>query len=135
MNKELVKLCEDLTVDIKNAYETSVTLEQAEKLAAKFLYGQIQVANALQSADLDARMKKTGVKAVKAAVYLEEATKGEKKPTESFLAALVDRNDLVTGEQKDFDKSEVSKQYLENTFSILKEGHIYFRGIAKGRFE
>ena len=135
MNKELTKLVEDLTTDIRNAYETSVTLEQAERLAAKFLYGQICVANALQTSDLDARMRKNGVKQVKAAVYLEEATKSEKKPTEAMLGALVDRNELVSGEQEAFDKAEVSKAYLENALSILKDGHIYFRGISKGRFE
>ncbi len=135
MNKQLSALCMDLTQDIKNAYEGGVTLDAAEKLAAKFLYGQIQVAEALQGLDLDARMKKTGLKAVKAAVYMDAATKGDKKPTEAALAAIVDRDELVTSSQVLFDEAEVEKQALEHYYNIFRESHIYFRGVSKGRFE
>lgn len=135
MNKQLTELCAELTQDIKNTYTSSVTMEEAEKLAAKFLFGQIQVAEALQQIDLNARMRKTGLKAVKAAVYMEEATKTDKKPSDVMLNALVDRNELVLGEQDKFDEIEVEKNTLENYFSIFKDAHIYYRSVSKGRFE
>lgn len=135
MTSQLKSLCAELTIDIQDAYEQGITLEAAEKLAAKFLYGQIQVAEALQVMDLDSRMKKNGLKAVKAAVYMENATKGDKKPSDVMLNAIVDRDDLVIGEQNRFDEAEVVKQSLENYYGIFKDAHIYFRGISKGRFE
>lgn len=127
--------CEELTKDIQTAYEGSLTLDDAEKLAAKFLMGQIEAGKELQAADLDTRMRKSGLKAVKAAVYVEAATKGEKKPTEAMLAATVDMDKLVIGEQEAFDCAEVWKNQLENYLDVFRNAHIYFRGMAKGRFE
>jgi hypothetical protein len=120
---------------IKNAFESGVTLDEAERLASEFLYAQSQIAEALRVQDLDARMRKSGLKAVKAAVYLDEASKTDKKPSDVMLQARVDMNDLVSSEQKSFDQAEVDVEYLHNLFSICKEAHVHFRGIAKGRFD
>lgn len=129
------KICQSLSEKIKSAYEAGLTMEEAEKLSGEFLYGMTQVADALRDADLDTRMRKTGLKAIKAAIYLEEAKKTDKKPSDVMLAALVDCNDLVAGEQEGFDAAESSKDHLQNYYNIFKEAHVYFRGIAKGRFE
>lgn len=131
MNNLLQKLSEK----IRNAYESSVTIDEAEKLAAEFLHAQIEISNALQSVDLDSRMRKSGLKAIKAAVYLEHATKSEKKPTESMLDALVTRDELVQTEQNSFDESESNRLALENQLAIVREAHIFFRGVSRGRFE
>lgn len=132
---DLKAFCNELTNDIKQAYESGVEIIEAEKFAAKFLYGQIQVAEALKTQDLNARMRKTGLKAIKASVYMAEATKTDKKPSDVLLNALVDRSGLVTTAQDEFDVTEVNRNELENYFSIFKEAHIYFRGVSKGRFE
>jgi len=116
---------------IKNAYESGVTLDEAERLASEFLHAQIQLAEEIRTLDLDSRMKKSGVKAIKAAVYLDEATKGEKKPTEATLQAKVDTNELVQAEQRRYDEAEVNADYLKNLMSICHESHVHFRGIAK----
>ncbi len=130
--KELV---ESLESKIKSSYEEGVTLDEAEKLAGEFLYAQLQVSQQLATLDLDARMKKTGAKAIRAAIYMDAATKGEKKPTEAALSATVDMSDLVLSEQHSLDTAEVAYAELQRIFSVFKEGHIYFRGIAKGKFE
>lgn len=119
---------------IEEAYEGGVTMEQAERHAARFLAAQIGLSEQLLTADLDARMRKTGLKAVKAAVYLENATKGEKKPSDVLLQAVVDTDGAVSGEQEDFDRAEASKDNLERLYGICREAHVYFRGIAKGSF-
>ena len=126
---------EELENKIKAAYEEGVTIEQAERLAAEFLYAQTQIVGSLQNADLDARMRKSGTKALKAAVYLDNATKGDKKPSDVLLGALVDSNELVQKEQQGLDDAEVTVSSLNHYYSIFKEAHIFFRGIAKGRFE
>lgn len=132
---DISNLKEELTAHIQAAYTEGVTMEEAEKLAAKFLHAQIMLGEALRSADLDARMRKSGLKAVKAAVYLDEAKKGERKPTEAALSALVDSNSLVTSEQTGFDQAEVDRNELDNLLNVARDGHIFFRGVAKGRFE
>ncbi len=135
MNKELQAFCEELEANIKATYESGTTLEEAERLAAKFLYAQIQVANELSVCDLDAKMKKNGVKAVRAAVYMQEATKDPKKPSDTLLLAVVDMNDLVLGEQTRYDEADSNRASLENYYNIFREAHIYYRNVSKGKFE
>lgn len=125
----------ELSDKIKNTYEEGVTLEQAEKLAGEFLNAQLLIAQELSNADLDARMKKSGVKAIKAAVYMEAATKGDKKPSDTFIEAVVNMDKIVMGEQEGLDSAEVERDALQNYLNIFKEAHIHFRSIAKGRFE
>lgn len=131
MEKEFL---EELESDIKKAYEESITVEEAERLAAKFLLAQMQITRVLRDADLDARMRKTGVKAVRAALYLDEVKKHDKKPSDSMLEATVNSNKLTQDEQESFDRAEVDRDALQNYFNIFKEAHIYMRGIAKGGF-
>lgn len=125
----------ELEADIQSAYETGPTIEEAEKLAAKFLKGRLEAGKMCRNAALDARMRKAGLKAVKAAVYLEAATKTDKKPSDVMLTALVDSSELVAGEQTRFDTAEVDAEELENFKDVLKEAHIYFRGLSRGRYE
>lgn len=128
-------LCDQLTQRIQSAYSEGVTLEDAEKLASEFLFAMIKVSAELKNADLDTRMKKTGVKAVRAAIYLDTVQKNEKKPTEAQIAALVDTNELVQTEQVSFDTAEVARDDLERYYNIFKEAHVHFRGVSKGRFD
>ena len=131
----LKRVCTDLEVKIQQAYTEGVTLDQAEKLAAEFLHAQLTVSAELSNADLDSRMRKTGVKAIKAAIYNEACSKAEKKPTESALEHIINLNELVQGEQNELDKAEVSKAELERYYDIFLNAHIYFRGVAKGKFD
>ncbi len=125
----------ELEKDIQNAYESSPTIEEAEKLAAKFLTAQIRTGQELAAVDLDARMRKTGLKAVKAAMYLETASKGDKKPSDVLIGAVVDSDKVVAETQDGFDRAEVLRNELENYLSVFNDSHIYFRALAKGRFE
>lgn len=128
-------LCKELEIKIQNSYTRGVTLEIAEQLAGEFLHAMLQTSEQLKKADLDSRMRKTGVKAVKAAIYMEAATKDPKKPSDVMLQAIVDMNEIVQKEQNDYDSAEVEKEDTERYFNIFKEAHVYFRTIAKGRFD
>ncbi len=125
---------QQLETKIQTSYEEGTTLEQAERLAAEFLHAQIVVSKQLKSFDLDARMRKTGVKAIRAAIYMESANHPVKKPTEAMLASMVDSHEVVQSEQNEFDKAEVSRADLERYYDIFANAHIYYRGIAKGNF-
>lgn len=135
MNKELQAYLEELTQDIQNAYESSPTIEEAEKLAAKFLSAQILVGSHLAKADLNARMRKSGLKAIRAAVYMDAVSKADKKPSDTMLENIVNQDEIVSNEQRAFDEAEVYRNELQNYLSVFKDGHIYFRSLAKGRFE
>lgn len=120
---------------IKNSYESGVTLDEAEKLAGRFLHAQIQASEELKKYDLDARMRKTGLKAVRAAVYGDIVGKAEKKPTEAAIENEIILNKIVQTEQDNLDEAEVSRDELTRYYNIFREAHLYYRGISKGRFE
>lgn len=128
------QLCESLEAEIQQSYMEGVTLEQAEKLAGQFLHAQMKVSEELKKVSLDARMRKSGVKAVRAAIYMEAATKDPKKPSDVMLQSIVDMNELVQKEQNDYDNLEVESASLERFYSIFQNAHIFYRGIAKGNF-
>lgn len=125
--------CEELEKDIISSYEEGCTIEHAEKLAAKFLHGQLQVSQALKQQDLDSRMRKSGLKAVRAAVYAEIKAKGEKNTVDQ-MEHMLNMNDLVSAEQDALDTAEVSRDDLKRYYDIFQNSHIYFRGVAKGAF-
>lgn len=135
LNKEFIKRCESLEIKIKKSYEETLTIEEAERLAAEFLGAQLDVGTQLRAVDLDARMKKTGVKALKAAVYMEAATKTDKKPSDVLLEATVNMSKLVVDEQTALDVAESNRDALQNYLSVFKEAHIFFRGVSRGKFE
>ncbi len=134
MRTDIEEFCQALETKIKNAYEESITVEEAEKLAAEFLHAQMIITKELQRASLDARMRRQGLKAIKAAVYLEGAKQGEKKRSDVLLSAEVDRDEIVAAEQIAFDEAEVEAEALQNYFRIFESSHVYFRNVAKGTF-
>lgn len=127
-------MCESLEKEIQDSYTNGVTVVEAERLAGNFLHAQIKVSEELKSLDLDARMRKSGVKAVRAAIYMEAATKTDKKPSDVLLEATVNMNELVQGEQDSLDKAEVERDHLERYYNIFQQAHLHFRNIAKGTF-
>lgn len=129
-----MKEFEDLSKLIVSFYENGVTIANAELHAARFLHAQLQVSSKLKYADLNSRMRKSGLKAIKAAVYLAEVHKADKKPSDVLLNAIVDADELVSGEQTRLDEAEVERDELERLYDIFLNAHIYLRGIAKGNF-
>lgn len=130
--KEMLR---SLEFKIQNSYESGVTVDEAERLASEFLYAQIQVSTELSKGDLDARMRKSGVKAVRAAIYLDIVQKSDKKPTEAQISAQIESDKLVLDEQRDLDSAEVSRDELERYYNIFQNAHVHYRNISKGKFE
>lgn len=131
-----MKLFKELETEIQSAYEgDGKTPAEAEGLAAKFLHAQMDLSTKLRSADLDARMKKSGVKALRAALYLDIISKSDKKPTEAGISAMIDSDTIVQSEQQKYDEAEAAVAELERQYDICLNGHIFMRGLAKGRFE
>lgn len=128
------KFCAALEAKIATSYEQGTTQEEAERLAAEFLGAQFKVAGLLANADLDSKMRRSGVKAIKAAVYMQKATEGDKKPSDVLLNAAVDLHEVVQSEQEAYDRSEAYSDSLERYYNIFRESHLYYRSISKGTF-
>ena len=125
----------ELRTAIDSAYENGVTMPEAEKLAAMTLSRRMAIADQLLITDIDSRMKKHGAKAVRAAVYMEELKKHEKKPAEAYLENAVNISDVVESAERAYAEADVAREHLENYMSILGDAHVYFRQIAKGNYE
>lgn len=128
------QFCEQLEVKIQKSYEQGVTLEESERLAGEFLHAQLKISEELKNRDLDARMRKSGLKAVRAHAYLDIIQKNDKKPTETHISALIDTNALVSSSQDELDSSEVNRDELERYYDVFQNAHVHYRSIAKGRF-
>ena len=127
-------LVDELEASLQSSYETGTSVEEAERLAAKFLYAQMAVSAELKRISLDARMRKSGLKAIRAKLYLDEVKAADKKPTEAQLSATIDSHDIVQAEQTGLDGADSTADELNRIYDIFGNGHIYFRGIAKGNF-
>ncbi len=124
----------ELEAKIIASYVEGVTMEQAERLAGEFLSAQLLVSEKLKKSDLDSRLRKSGLKAVRAAAYMNACEKSEKKPTEAALAALIDTDETVSAEQEELDKAEVERDNLKRYFDVFNQAHVHYRSIAKGSF-
>jgi len=125
----------ELSDKIQGAYESQVTIPEAEALAAEFLHAQLLIAGELSKSDLDARMRKAGAKAIKSAVRMAEIQKHDKKPTEGALDDAMNTSGDVAEAQDAQDAAEVRVAYLQNHLSIFREAHIFFRGVSKGKYD
>lgn len=130
--QEQLKVLED---KIRESYESGVSLDEAEKLASQFLHAQLQISTELTKVDLDARMKKSGLKAIRAKAYLDIISDAVKKPTEAQISAVIDSDEIVGAQQQMLDEAETKRGELERYYDILNNAHIHYRGVAKGRFE
>lgn len=120
---------------IIQSYQEGVTPMTGETLAAEFLEAQIKVSEEVKIAALNARLNKSVLKEARAKLLYAEATKGDKKPSDSILQAIVDSDKRVLGIQNLFDESEEDANELERMYNIFREAHIFYRGISKGRFD
>ena len=124
----------DLIEEILKAGDEGVTVQHAERVAAKALFVMNAISEDLARSDKDSRMRKQGVKAIRSAVRQEEIKKHDKKPTEGALEDVVNLDSLVQSEETGFNEAEIQTEKLTREFNISKEAHLYFRSVAKGTF-
>ncbi len=130
-----MKIYDELKSAIERAYEQGTTMLEAEKLAALTLTARLQLADEIEIAFIDFKMKKHGVKAVRGAIYIEILSNSEKKPTEAAIEAQVNLNGLVGGEEERYATAEADYHRLAAYLDVFKDAHLYFRNICKGTFE
>lgn len=129
------KFCQELEALIEHTYISGVTQLEAESLAARFLHAQMVVSAELKKSDLDSRMKKTGFKSVKAAIYANLKSDTSVKHTVDSLDHAINLNEVVQVEAGLLDTAEVERDELIRYYNIFREAHIYYRGVGKGKYE
>jgi hypothetical protein len=129
------ELCKTLETKIQQSYEQGTSLEDAERLAGEFLNAMIKVSEELKTEDLSSRMRKSGLKAIRASAYLQICKNAERKPTESAIDAEITADKIVQQEQQSLDEAEVNRDNLERYYNIFQNAHIFYRAVSKGRFE
>lgn len=126
---------EGLESVFQETYSGNTTIEEAERLAARFLGEMMRVSARLRILGLDVRMKKSGLKAVKGTRYLEEARGSDKKPSDVLIGAVLDTDELVHSAQGALDTAETEQEDLERQYGVFKEAHVFYRGMGRGKFE
>ncbi len=126
------EFCTELEEKVINSYSNGVSLDEAERNAGQFLHATMVVGAELTRADLDARTRKSGVKGIRAAIYLDIVQTTDKKPTETAIDSMITVNKLVAAEQKALDSAEVRKAELERLYDIFNQAHVYFRQMSRG---
>lgn len=120
-----------LTFEIQKSEEQSITINEAERNAALSLAAMVELSAWLKIEDKNRRMRKSGLKAIKAAIRLEAVQKQEKKPTEGALEDLVNVNPDYRAAEELYDDAEATVAELDRQFDISRESHLYFRTISK----
>ena len=131
---KFTEFCKQLEDKIKNSYEQGTSMEEAEKLAAEFLYAQMVVSKELTSKDLDARMKKSGNKAMRAGSYLNIVASSDKKPTEAQISAMIETDEKVNIQQNLMDTAEVEAAELQRYYDIFTRAELLFKKRSEGSF-
>src|ERR1035437_7680428 len=106
-------ICKELSQTIERVYNEGCTILEAERLAARTLSVRMVLADDIKTKDLDARMKKHGVKAIRAKAYMDELVKYDKKPAETFLENAVNTCALVEAAETLYAVADTEKERLE----------------------
>jgi hypothetical protein len=125
----------NLEQKIITSFTDGVTLSEAEQLAGEFLGAQIQISEELKEESIRHRMLKADLKEIAARLFYDEATKGEKKPSDSLLQSIVDKDPGVKEATQKHLLSEERANELYRLLNIFANAHLHFRSIAKGKFE
>lgn len=125
------EFCIALEKKIEDGFD-GVTQSDAERLSLEFISAMMKASDQLKICSLDARMRKSGVKAIRAAVYADILSKSDKKPTEGSLEHSINSHELVLSEQKALDEAECEKENLQRYYETFLQAQITFRGISKG---
>jgi hypothetical protein len=106
---------------------------QAELTAALILEAQKELSEFLADAELISKEKKAEVERIEAEQYFFYKNAQKEKATDVFLTRMVSKDRLVLEAKKEQYQAESDYSKYKNLFGMLKDGHVFFRGLAKGK--
>ena len=127
-------IIEQISTEFKAAHHTKYEPKKAELTAALCLEAQKQLAQFLSDAELLSKEKKSEVERVEAERYYfyKENKKTDEKMSDVALNRLVAKDPEVIFAKKEQYIAEADFGKYKNLFGVLKDAHIFFRGLAKG---
>jgi hypothetical protein len=120
---------------IINSYVEGVTASQAENIAGEFIEAQIKASEELKEESLRHRLLKADLKEISARLFYNEATKGDKKPSDSLLQSIVDKDPEVKEATQQYILAEEKANELFRLIDIFKQAHYHFEKISNGKFD
>lgn len=126
--ERLVGLClEASTLAHTGRYDT----DQASRTAAMFLSAQIRLTLFISDIELRARDSKNEIQRVEADKYFQLKSNATGKVTEGALAQSVAIEKDVIAAKKACAAAEAEAKKWNYLLGVLKDGHIFFRGLNK----
>lgn len=130
-------IIEQISVEFKAAHHSRYEPKQAELTAALCLEAQKQLAQFLSDSELLSKERKSEVERVEAERYFfyKENKNSTEKVTDVALNRMVAKDPEVMIAKKEQYMAEADFGKYKNLFGVLKDAHIFFRGLAKGNSE
>ncbi len=128
-------LLKKFTREVRKAHQEKYNMDRAEKTAALCLDAQKELSEFMSEAELLAKEKKTEAEAVAAERYFFYKSSSETKITDVALNRMVDKDDEVKAAKKEQYKAEADYNKWKSLLGTLKDGHIFFRGVSRGKNE
>ena len=132
-SEKVERIIAQISKEFKLAHNYKYDVEKAELTAALCLEAQKQIAEFLSDAEIYSKERKWEVESVSAERYFHYKESATDKISESALNHFIAKDEKVKEAKSEQFKAEANYKKWQNLLSILKDGHIYFRGLAKGK--
>jgi hypothetical protein len=131
-------LISQVSIELNIAHSKKYDAVQAELTAALILEAQKELSEFLADAELISKERKAEVERVEAEQYFlyknkREGLGGESKITDTALNRMVAKDKLVLMAKKEQYEAESDFSKYKNLFGMLKDAHVFFRGLSKGK--
>ena len=108
--------------------------DQADRTAALFLVAQMKLSLLIEESEMKARNAKNEITRIEGEKYFTYKTNNaDKKITENMMASYVAQEPDIVQARKDCALQESSLKKWNYVMGVLKDGHIFFRNLAKNK--
>ncbi len=125
----ILRISQELNIAHSRKYDAV----QAELTAALILETQKELSEFLADAELISKEKKAEVERIEAEQYFFYKNAPKEKITDVALGRMIAKDRLVLAAKKEQYQAESDYSKYKNLFGMLKEAHVFYRGLAKGK--
>lgn len=131
--EQVEKMIQDIAKELREAHSFKYDVEKAERTAAQCLEAQRLLAEFLSEAEIFSKERKLEVERLSGEKWFYHKANYEGKTTEATLEALVAKDEDVVAAKKEQYKSEADYRKWLNLLNVLKEAHLYYRNLSRGK--
>lgn len=127
-------LIENCFNEMSNASREKYDTDQADRTAALFITAQIKLSFLIEEVEMKAKNSKNEISRIEGEKYFEYKTLNvDKKITENMIVNYVAKSPDIVQCKYECAQHEANLKKWNYIFGILKDGHIYFRNLSKGK--